>query len=77
VPTHKFSDLLRHPHKLSKFEASGVCVRDGHYYVIFDNLRKIARIEQLVRDSPNNDLIDSNDLDPDNYKGYEGNPPVK
>jgi hypothetical protein len=37
-----------------RFEASGVCVKDGDYYVIFDNMPHIARIaSDLSPDHPN------------------------
>lgn len=41
-----------------RHEASGVCVRDGHFYVIFDNSPHIARLESsLASDSPANALL--------------------
>ena len=41
-----------------RHEASGVCVRGGYFYVIFDNSPHIARIESsLANDSPANTLL--------------------
>ena len=40
-------------------EPSGVCVHDGAYYVIFDDVSAIARIEDLSSRSPGNRLLDA------------------
>ena len=47
IVDRKIHQLLRHEDKRKKFEASGICNRDG-YYVIFDNLREIAHIKEFV-----------------------------
>ena len=42
-----------------KLEASGVCVHDGAYYVIFDDLPGLARISDLSGRSTANQLLES------------------
>ena len=41
----------------TSLEPSGVCVHDGAFYVIFDNVSTIARIEDLSARSPGNRLL--------------------
>jgi hypothetical protein len=41
----------------TSLEPSGVCVHDGAFYVIFDNMSAIARIEDLSDRSPGNRLL--------------------
>jgi hypothetical protein len=38
------SDLIEPPKGSAVLEASGVIAKDGHYYVVFDNIRRVARI---------------------------------
>jgi hypothetical protein len=55
----KVADLLDGVDDLAAMllEPSGVCVHDGAYYVIFDNVSAIARIEDLSGRSPDNRLL--------------------
>ena len=45
VANRKLSDLIKPPKGSGVLEASGVIVKGGHYYVVFDNVRRIARIQ--------------------------------
>ena len=71
VEDHKIRELLRSKDKQKRLEASGVCIKNGFYYVIFDNLHEVAEIKELAKDSPNNLLIDTYGLDHHDYEGYE------
>jgi hypothetical protein len=55
----KVADLLDGVDDLTaaSLEPSGVCVHDGAFYVIFDNVSTIARIEDLSARSPANRLL--------------------
>jgi hypothetical protein len=55
----KVADLLDGIDDLTaaSLEPSGVCVHDGAFYVIFDNVSTIARIEDLSARSPANRLL--------------------
>jgi hypothetical protein len=44
VEERKISDYIDPPEGSSVLEASGVIAKDGYYYVIFDNIRRVARI---------------------------------
>ena len=44
VAERKLSDLITPPKGSSVLEASGVVAKDGHYYVVFDNIRRVARV---------------------------------
>src|SRR5580765_3243386 len=44
VRERKLAELLAGAGTIRVLEASGVVVRDGHYFVVFDNVRRIARI---------------------------------
>src|SRR3954453_23962110 len=50
----KVADLLDGVDALTaaSLEPSGICVHDGAFYVIFDNVSVIARIEDLSARSP-------------------------
>jgi hypothetical protein len=53
VRERKLADLIPFPKKSVVLEASGVTVHDGHCFVVFDNVRRIARIgADLVIGSP-------------------------
>ena len=45
VAERKLSDLITPPRGSSVLEASGVVAKDGSYYVIFDNVRRVARVD--------------------------------
>ena len=58
VKERKIHALLSGSSADSRHEASGVCVRDGYFYVIFDNAPHIAKLESsLTIDSPANGLL--------------------
>src|ERR1700751_2854544 len=40
----KISDLMQCEQRTARWEASGVLVKDGHYFVVFDDRDEIARI---------------------------------
>jgi hypothetical protein len=44
VAERKLSDFIEPPEGSKVLEASGVVAKDGYYYVIFDNARRIARV---------------------------------
>jgi hypothetical protein len=44
VEDRKLSHYVDPPERSGVLEASGVVAKDGYYYVIFDNVRRIARI---------------------------------
>ncbi len=44
VAERKLSDLIEPPKGSGVLEASGVVAKDGYYYVIFDNVRRVARV---------------------------------
>lgn len=44
VTQRKLSDLIEPPKGSAVLEASGVIAKDGYYYVVFDNIRRIARV---------------------------------
>ena len=44
VAERKLSDLIEPPKGSAVLEASGVIAKDGYYYVVFDNIRRIARV---------------------------------
>jgi len=54
VEERKLSDYIDPPEGSGVLEASGVVAKDGYYYIIFDNVRRIARIhDSLDRRSRN------------------------
>jgi hypothetical protein len=44
VAERKLSDLIEPPKGSGVLEASGVVAKNGYYYVVFDNVRRLARI---------------------------------
>jgi hypothetical protein len=44
VAERKLSDLIERPKGSGVLEASGVVAKNGYYYVVFDNVRRLARI---------------------------------
>ena len=48
VKERKLVDLIAPPKGSSVLEASGVFAKDGHFYVIFDNIRRVARIDRSL-----------------------------
>jgi hypothetical protein len=49
VTERKVSDFIAPPQNSEVLEASGVLAKDGYYYVVFDNIRRIARIHRDLR----------------------------
>ena len=45
VAERKLSDFVAPPKGSSVLEASGVVAKDGYYYVVFDNIRRVARVQ--------------------------------
>ena len=48
VTERKLTDLLDPPTKGGVLEASGVVAKGPHYYVIFDNIRRVGRIHRSL-----------------------------
>jgi hypothetical protein len=48
VEERKLSDYIRPPDGSAVLEASGVVAKEGYYYIIFDNVRRIARIHSSL-----------------------------
>jgi hypothetical protein len=58
VKEYKIYKLLPGGKANDRLEASGVCIKDGYFYVIFDNSPHIARLESsLTIDNPANILL--------------------
>ena len=55
---HKIYELLPVGSVDDRLEASGVCLKEGHFYVIFDNSPHIARLDtELTPGHPDNVLL--------------------
>lgn len=48
VTERKLAELIKPPKGSGVLEASGVVAKDGDYYVIFDNIRRVARIDKSL-----------------------------
>lgn len=48
VTERRLTDLLDPPTKNGVLEASGVVAKGAHYYVIFDNIRRVGRIHRSL-----------------------------
>ena len=58
VAEHKLSEFIAPPKGSSVLEASGVVANGDSYYVIFDNIRRVARIHRhLIPGSPDHRWI--------------------
>lgn len=57
VRESKVSDLLPSGQKGQRWEASGVLAKDGHFFVVFDDRGKIARVSDNLRPAPANGLF--------------------
>src|ERR1700710_219359 len=53
VAERKLSELIAPPKGSEGLEASGVVAKDGYYYVIFDNVRRVARIHAALKAGSN------------------------
>jgi len=49
IEEHKLTDFLEPPTKGGVLEASGVVAKGPHYYVIFDNIRRVARVHRGLK----------------------------
>lgn len=48
IAEHKLADFVRPPVPGGVLEASGVVANDADYYVVFDNIRRVARIDHSL-----------------------------
>jgi hypothetical protein len=68
VCERKLCDLLACDQARKRWEASGVLVKDGHYFVVFDDHGEIARIADELTPGNSNGLFGVTQAD----YGYEG-----
>jgi hypothetical protein len=68
VCERKIRDLMPSAEPNKRWEASGVLVKDDHYYVVFDDRSDIARISSDLQTNNSNGLVGMADSD----CGYEG-----
>jgi hypothetical protein len=68
VRERKIRDLLTCDDETQRWEASGVLVKDGHFFVVFDDRTEIARICSELEPNRANELLGS----ADGKCGYEG-----
>jgi hypothetical protein len=68
VRERKIRDLLLCDNKTRRWEASGVLVKDGKLFVVFDDRTEIARICDDLEPNDANELLGS----ADGVSGYEG-----
>src|SRR5262245_12599143 len=52
----KICDLLACDEPSKRWEASGVLVKDGHFFVVFDNCSEIGRFSDDLQSQPTNGL---------------------
>jgi hypothetical protein len=64
----KIEDLLPYDELSNRWEASGVLVKGGHYFVVFDDRPEIARLTADLETSSVNGLVGTNHA----ACGYEG-----
>ena len=68
VGESKLCDLVPCDPPTERWEASGVMVKDGHYFVVFDDRTEIARVSDDLRPSSTNGLFGMAHA----ASGYEG-----
>jgi hypothetical protein len=68
VCERKIGDLVPCDQKDKRWEASGVLVKDGHYFVVFDDRTEIARLSDDLRPNETNGLFGMAHA----VRGYEG-----
>ncbi|MBI3235424.1 MAG: SdiA-regulated domain-containing protein [Bacteroidetes bacterium] len=62
ISESKVYKLLKDYDHHDKFEASGLAIRDGYIYIVFDNLYQIAKIDEtLPQNSLKNSLVGAGD----------------
>jgi hypothetical protein len=64
----KICDLMAPDQPTTRYEASGVLVKDGHYFVVFDDRTEIGRFSDDLRPGGTNGLLGTAHAD----CGYEG-----
>ncbi|MGK7877106.1 MAG: hypothetical protein AB4426_28580 [Xenococcaceae cyanobacterium] len=69
VKEEKIYNLLTEWDESDRLEASGVLFQDSYFYVIFDNLSKIAKIASDISRSDDNKLLSCNRVN--DYGGFE------
>jgi hypothetical protein len=57
VRESKICDLMPRDQQAKRWEASGVLVKDGHYFVVFDNRTEIARVSDVLQPNKANGLF--------------------
>jgi hypothetical protein len=68
VCERKIRDLIPDNGEAKRWEASGVLVKDRHYFVVFDDRPQIARISDDLQPNNSNGLFGMSKAD----RGYEG-----
>jgi hypothetical protein len=68
VRERKIRELLSCDEPTQRWEASGVLVKDGHYFVVFDDRTEVARISDGMQPNPTNGLFGG----ARGISGYEG-----
>lgn len=68
VRERKICDLISCDKQKKRWEASGVLVQDGHYFIVFDDRTQIARISADLRLQKSNRLFGN----AHGFCGYEG-----
>jgi hypothetical protein len=70
--------LLKGKGKKDTFEASGVVVKDKHFYVVFDNLSKIAKLKHgFPKNSKENQLLGDDKIAETGFEDITYNPHKK
>ena len=64
----KIGELVPLARPGERWEASGVCVRDGHFLVVFDDQTVVARLSEDLEPQPRNGLLGA----ARGVRGYEG-----
>lgn len=64
----KISELMSHHEPAKRWEASGVLVKDGHFFVVFDDRTAVARISDDLAPNQENKLLGT----AREVRGYEG-----
>jgi hypothetical protein len=73
VCEQKFSDLMPCDKPTTRWEASGVLVKDGYYFVVFDDRTEIARLSSELEANNTGGLFGTTRGD-DGYEGITYNP---
>lgn len=68
VRERKISQLMSCDDPTMRWEASGVLVKDGYYFVVFDDRTEVARISEDLQPTPTNLLLGG----AEGIRGYEG-----